>query len=257
VSQYLGLDDEQITTIKSSLQEVIDIEQAFLYLSRFGLEYMHVEGPLYTALLQNLATMDPTTLLTCQELMHAKRQSRKPKSTNEVTDIRLKNREETLLLITKNCNWRQSIQGLLMREADWPLIRQANQLVYTYEQAQAFYILGYLGEPDICHETLEVALPVMAFLDWCCPAVPGIRNNFLDGQVYPQNVGEDFIQHSIRVPIAAAVPGVPQVGIIAQQGFVAAVPRVPAVYGPIPRYAAIHPVQGAANRTALATALRL
>jgi hypothetical protein len=150
-------------------------------------------------------------------------------------------------------NWRQSIQGLLMREADWPLIRQANQLVYTYEQAQAFYILGYLGEPDICHETLEVALPVMAFLDWCCPAVPGIRNNFLDGQVYPQNVGDNFIQHSIRVPIAAAVPGVPQVGIIAQQGFVAAVPPVPAVYGPIPRYAAIHPVQGAANRTALAT----
>jgi hypothetical protein len=29
--------------------------------------------------------------------------TRKPKSTNEVTDIRLKNREETLLLITKNC----------------------------------------------------------------------------------------------------------------------------------------------------------
>jgi hypothetical protein len=64
---------------------------------------MHVEGPLYTALLQNLATMDPATLLSCQKLMHAKRQARKPKSTNEVTDIRLKNREETLLLITKNC----------------------------------------------------------------------------------------------------------------------------------------------------------
>lgn len=142
-----------------------------------------------------------------------------------------------------------------MREADWPLVRQTNQLDFTYEQAQAYYIIVYGGENHIQQEPLDVALPVMAFLDWCCPHMPGVKNSYRLNVAYPTNIAETYFQREIHEITAPAVIAVPAIGQFGGVGHVAAVPAQDAVYASTVRYQTIHTPVGVQGRTPTAAGL--